>query len=164
MPVAGQSPPLPRTYSIFLLELIPVREQGSRGIMVGLKYGSHGNRMAEGAKMDNGEVNRYKDLLLSKRQELSTGKSLAESIPTAGELRGDPVDMAASETYAATQVRLHQTDGKLLRAIEDALTRIRNEKFGVCEECGEPISNARLQAVPWTRWCLECKARQDQKS
>ncbi len=113
--------------------------------------------------MNNGEVNRFKDLLLSKRQELSAGKSLADSIPTAGELRGDPVDMAASETYAATQVRLHQTDGKLLRAIEDALTRIRNEKFGLCEECGEPISNARLEAVPWTRWCRDCKARQDQK-
>jgi DnaK suppressor protein len=111
--------------------------------------------------MNNGEVNRYKDLLLSKRQELSGAKSLADSIPTAGELRGDPVDMAASETYAATQVMLHQTDGKLLRAIEDALTRIRNEKFGICEECGEPISNARLQAVPWTRWCRDCKARQD---
>jgi DnaK suppressor protein len=114
--------------------------------------------------MNNGEVNRFKDLLLSKRQELSTGKSLADSIPTAGELRGDPVDMAASETYAATQVRLHQTDGKLLRAIEDALTRIRNEKFGLCEECSEPISNARLEAVPWTRWCRDCKARQDSKS
>jgi DnaK suppressor protein len=114
--------------------------------------------------MNNGEVNRFKDLLLSKRQELSTGKSLADSIPTAGELRGDPVDMAASETYAATQVRLLQTDGKLLRAIEDALTRIRNEKFGICEECGEPISNARLEAVPWTRWCRDCKARQDSKS
>ena len=114
--------------------------------------------------MNNGEVNRFKDLLLSKRQELSTGKSLADTIPTAGELRGDPVDMAASETYAATQVRLHQTDGKLLRAIEDALARIRNEKFGICEECGEPISNARLEAVPWTRWCRDCKARQDSKS
>jgi DnaK suppressor protein len=114
--------------------------------------------------MNNGEVNRYKDLLISKRQELSAAKSLAESIPTAGELRGDPVDMAASETYAATQVRLHQTDGKLLRAIEDALTRIRNDRFGICEECGEPISNARLEAVPWTRWCRDCKARQDAKN
>lgn len=114
--------------------------------------------------MNNGEMDRYKDLLLSKRQEISAGKTLADSIPTADALRGDPVDMAASETYAATQVRLHQTDGKLLRAIEDALTRIRNEKFGTCEECGEPISNARLQAVPWTRWCRDCKARQDAKN
>ena len=114
--------------------------------------------------MNNGDLNHYKNLLLAKQQELSAAKSLAESIPTSGELRGDPVDMAASETYAATQVRLHQTDGKLMRAIEDALTRIRNEKFGLCEECGEPISNARLEAVPWTRWCRDCKARQDSKS
>ena len=116
------------------------------------------------ANMNNGEVNRYKNLLLAKQQELSTGKSLSESIPVAGELRGDPVDMAASETYAATQVRLHQTDSKLMRAIEDALTRIRNEKFGLCEECGQPISQARLEAVPWTRWCRDCKERQDSKS
>lgn len=113
--------------------------------------------------MNNGELSRYKSLLLAKRQEITSGKSLADSIPTAGELRGDPVDMAASETYAATQVRLQQTDSKLLRAIDDALGRIRSERFGLCEECGEPISEARLEAVPWTRWCRDCKERQDAK-
>jgi len=50
--------------------------------------------------------------------------------------------MAASETDAATQTRLHQADGKLLRAIEDALTRIRHESFGIYEECWQPISKA----------------------
>ena len=114
--------------------------------------------------MNKSDMLRYKNLLLSKRQELSTGKSLVDSIPTAGELRGDPVDMAANETDAATQIRLHQTDGKLLRAIEDALTRIRHEEFGICEECGQPISKARLEAVPWTRWCRDCKERQDSRS
>ena len=104
---------------------------------------------------------RYKNLLLSKRQELSTGKSLTDSIPTAGELQADQVDVATTDTDAATQIRLHQTDGKLLRAIEDALTRIRHEQFGICEECGQPISKARLEAVPWTRWCRDCKDRQD---
>ncbi len=78
--------------------------------------------------MNNGDVIRYKELLLAKRQELAAGSRVGSTIPAAGELRGDPVDMAASETYAATQVRLHETDGKLFRAIEDALTRIRNEK------------------------------------
>ena len=111
--------------------------------------------------MNNSDLLRYKNLLLSKQQELSTGKSLAESIPAAGEIRGDPVDIAAGEADAATQIRLRQTDGKLLRAIEDALTRIRHEEFGLCEECRQPISKARLEAVPWTRWCRECKERQD---
>ncbi len=72
--------------------------------------------------------------------------------------------MAASETDAATQNRLRQTDGKLLRAIEDALARIQHEEFGICEECGHPISKARLEAVPWTRRCRDCKERQDSRS
>jgi DnaK suppressor protein len=114
--------------------------------------------------MNKSDLLRYKNLLLSKRQELSTGKSLVDSIPTAGELRADPVDMAASETDAATQIRLQQADSKLLRAIEDALTRIRHEGFGLCAECGQPISKARLEAVPWTRWCRDCKERQDSRS
>jgi RNA polymerase-binding transcription factor len=114
--------------------------------------------------MENNDLLRYKTLLLSKRQELTNGKTLADSIPTAADYRGDPVDVAASQTDAATQLRLHQTDGKLLRAIEDALTRIRQEEYGVCEECGEPLSKARLDAVPWTRWCRDCKEKQDSKS
>ena len=114
--------------------------------------------------MNKSDLLRYKNLLLSKRQELSTGKSLVDSISTSGELRGDPVDMAASETDAAMQIRLHETDGKLLRAIDDALARIRHEEFGICEECGQPISKARLEAVPWTRWCRHCKEWQDSRS
>jgi DnaK suppressor protein len=110
--------------------------------------------------MNKSDLLRYKNLLLSKRQELSTRKSLVDSITTADELRGDPSDMASSETDAATQIRLQQTDSKLLRAIEDALTRIRHEAFGICAECGQPISKARLEAVPWTRWCRDCKERQ----
>ncbi len=110
--------------------------------------------------MNKSEFLRYETLLLSKRQELTIGKSLIGSIPTTGEHLGDPIDMAASETDAAMQIKLHQTDGKLLRAIEDALTRIRHEEFGICAECGQPISKARLEAVPWTRWCRDCKERQ----
>jgi DnaK suppressor protein len=100
--------------------------------------------------MNKSDLLRYKNLLLSKRQELSTGKSLVDLNPTAGELRGDPVDMAASETDMATQIWLQQTDSKLLRAIEDALTRIRHEKFGLCEECGQPISPL-FSPVSWDR-------------
>jgi len=114
--------------------------------------------------MNKSDLLRYKNLLLSKQRELSTGKSLVDSIPTAGGLRGDSADMATRETDAATRIRFQQKDGKLLRAIEDALTRIRHEEFGICKECGRPISKARLEAVPWTRWCRDCKERQDTRS
>ena len=114
--------------------------------------------------MNKRDLLRYKNLLLAKRQELSTGKSLVGSIAAAGEPRGDPADMAASETDAALQVRLSQTDGKLFRAIEEALARIRQERYGTCEECGQPISKARLEAVPWARLCKPCKEQQSSSS
>jgi DnaK suppressor protein len=113
--------------------------------------------------MNKRAVLRYKNLLLSKRQELSTGTSLVDSIPAAGERYADSVDMATIETDAATQMQLHATGGKLMRAIEDSLARIGHEEFGLCEECGQPISKVRLEAVPWTRWCRDCKERQESR-
>jgi RNA polymerase-binding transcription factor len=110
--------------------------------------------------MNKDELLRYKNLLLSKREELSAGKSLVSSIPAASELRADPVDMAARETDATMQIMLQQKDSKLLRAIDDALARLRDERFGVCEVCGQEISRPRLEAVPWTRQCKDCKERQ----
>jgi DnaK suppressor protein len=107
------------------------------------------------------EVLRYKNLLLSQRQELSTGKSVVHSIPAAGSLRGDQVDMASGEAEAATEIQIRQADWKLLSAIEDALARIRHAKYGTCIECGHAISKARLEAVPWTEWCRDCKERLD---
>jgi RNA polymerase-binding transcription factor DksA len=52
---------------------------------------------------------------------------------------------------------LHETDLRLLRAIEEALVRIRHGTFGTCEACLNPISRTRLEAVPWTRHCRDCK-------
>ncbi len=114
--------------------------------------------------MNKSDLFRYKNLLLAKQHELTTSKSLAGSISPGGEPHGDPVDMAADEASATVQMRLKQTDSKLLRAIEDALTRIRQERFGTCEECGQPISKARLEAVPWARYCRDCKEQQGAQS
>jgi DnaK suppressor protein len=47
-----------------------------------------------------------------------------------------------------------------LRAVEAALARIRDGTFGICEACQNPISRARLEAVPWTRHCRDCKQRE----
>jgi hypothetical protein len=56
--------------------------------------------------------------------------------------------------------RLHQTDARLLRAIEEAFARIRQGTYGVCVVCKQPIAKARLEAVPWKRVCRECQERQ----
>jgi len=106
--------------------------------------------------MNNSDLLRYKNLLLAKQKEL-TSQSRAGPFAVSVEPRGDPVDMAASESMAATQIRLKQSDSKLLRTIEDALSRIRQERFGIWEGCGTSITRIRLEAVPWARHCKSCK-------
>jgi DnaK suppressor protein len=104
---------------------------------------------------------RYRRMLVAKKCELSISNTGAESpIPSAGGWQGDLIDQANADTEADLQILLHQTDVRLLRAIEDALARINHGTYGVCTVCKQPISKARLNAVPWTHLCRECKERE----
>jgi RNA polymerase-binding transcription factor len=106
------------------------------------------------------DLQRYKRLLLAKRDELSVARGGATAlVPPAGELEGDVIDQANSDAEAQLQIRV-QSDARLLRAIEEALVRIRRGAYGVCEVCEQPISKARLEAVPWTHLCRYCKEQQ----
>ena len=102
------------------------------------------------------ELQRYKRLLVEKRRELLTA-SAGAVIPAAGRVEGDPLDQANADAEAELEIQLHRTDGRLLRAIEEALRRINHRSYGVCESCKRPIAKARLEAVPWTRHCRHCK-------
>ena len=93
----------------------------------------------------------------SSRELLSAQDDPGGQMPAAGGLEGDLIDQANADAEAELQIRLHQTDSRLLRAIEEALGRIRQSTFGVCQVCKRPISKVRLEAVPWTRLCRECK-------
>ena len=108
--------------------------------------------------MGPADLQRYRKLLLEKRRELSSAQGEAHSrVPAAGGLQGDMINQANADAEAELQIHLHQTDGRLSRAIEEALARIKQGAYGVCEVCKQPISKARLEAVPWTHLCRECK-------
>ena len=103
----------------------------------------------------------YNRLLLTKLEELSATRDKAETVvPGAGGWQGDVADQANSDAEAQLQIRLHQTDGRLLRAIDEALVRVKQGTYGVCETYGNSISKARLNAVPWTHQCRDCKEKQ----
>jgi DnaK suppressor protein len=111
--------------------------------------------------MHQSDLQRFRKRLLEKQREVSSAKRDAQQrVPGAGSWEGDLIDQANAEADAGLQIRLHQTDGRLLRAIEEALTRVRHGTYGVCDTCKRPISKARLEAVPWTRHCRECKERE----
>ncbi len=111
--------------------------------------------------MGPADLQRYRKLLLEKRGELSSALGEGQSrVPAAGGWESDVIDQANADAEAELQIRLHQADGRLLRAIEEALGRMRQGTYGVCVVCKQPVSKARLEAVPWTHVCRECKERQ----
>ena len=112
------------------------------------------------AAMD--EVLTYKDALRKKRSEiLGTGgiKPLQASMEN-NTRQGDMADQASGNNEVHIQLKLKQTDAKILQAIEEALGRIEKGTHGICRDCGEPIAEARLNAIPWTRVCIACKEKQ----
>ena len=106
----------------------------------------------------------YKEALLRKRGEiLSAGggvKPLTTSMET-NSRQGDLADQASGNNEVHIQLKLKQTDAKILQAIEEALWRMEKGTYGVCRDCGEQIAPARLNAIPWTRVCITCKEKQN---
>lgn len=105
----------------------------------------------------------HKDALLRKRSELlgiGGGKPLQVSMDN-NTRKGDMADQATGNNEVHIQLKLKQTDAKILQAIEEALERLEKGTYGVCRDCGEPISSARLGAIPWTRVCITCKEKQN---
>ena len=104
-----------------------------------------------------------KDLLLRKRGELLTSTTSARAIPASADVnrrQGDMADQASGTNEVEIQLKLKQTDAKILQAIE-ALYRLEKGVYGLCRDCGDPIAPARLEAIPWTRVCISCKQKQN---
>jgi DnaK suppressor protein len=109
------------------------------------------------------DVELFKDALLRKRTEiLGTGgiKPLQASMEN-NTRQGDMADQASGNNEVHIQLKLKQTDAKILQAIEEALLRVDKGAYGVCRDCGEMIAEARLKAIPWTRVCITCKEKQN---
>jgi DnaK suppressor protein len=76
---------------------------------------------------------------------------------------GDIYDIASSERERELSLILGDRERAKLAEIEDALERIEDKSYGICEECGEPIGEHRLRALPFTRVCVDCKSRAERE-
>lgn len=75
----------------------------------------------------------------------------------------DPNDRATQESDRTFELRIRDRERRLLNKIREALEKIDNGTFGVCEMCGEEISEARLKARPVTTYCIDCKIEQEKR-
>jgi DnaK suppressor protein len=74
----------------------------------------------------------------------------------------DIADKAASSYTKEFLFHQSHADRQLLQMVEGALSRIREGSFGECISCGKEINSKRLEAVPWTRHCIECQEKLEQ--
>lgn len=113
------------------------------------------------------ELETFKKLLLIKRLEiLSTVMSIEDE--TLRKLRTDlsnmPIHLAdlGSENFEIENaIDLMDSEKRILTEIEDALDRIEDGTYGICQNDDLPIPKARLEAIPWARYCISCANLQE---
>ena len=110
--------------------------------------------------MRSGDLKKYREILERKKEELIAAAPARTPTAEPGSKSGDWIDQSSQESDLHVRLALKQTDSKLLRAIDEAIHRIEQGTYGICMECENEIASARLEAVPWTRVCIDCKAKQ----
>jgi DnaK suppressor protein len=89
------------------------------------------------------------------------GVILGSGLNQGNETLTDLGDQASAETDQNFILRLREREQKLLKKIDEAIDRINEGTFGICESCGGPISVKRLKARPVTTLCIDCKTKQE---
>lgn len=100
----------------------------------------------------------YRKLLLAKKADLIS--SLRAQIDTlAGPGGAAPDDLAPVFYDQFVALQVNRLDFHQLSLVDVALDRMDREDYGVCMDCGDPISNRRLRAIPWALHCIACQER-----
>ena len=86
---------------------------------------------------------------------------MSETVATGGQAGGSvsdaPTHLADNATEAIdTEITLMHNSEDMLRAIDEALARLDEGTFGLCERCQRPIATERLEAIPYTPHCINC--------
>ena len=72
-----------------------------------------------------------------------------------------PGDMATSTFDRELDATLEGNEERLLQAIDAALQRVEDGSYGICRTCGQAVGAERLEALPWTTQCIDCKRREE---
>ncbi len=104
-----------------------------------------------------------KSLLVSNlhKLQLSARKKFRELKEGDSQLPTDPLDRSSLETNQNMTFMIHDRERLAMREIENALSKIEQGVFGICEICGCEIGKKRLRVSPASRLCVECQGRME---
>ena len=111
--------------------------------------------------MDKKKLEGFKKRLETRQQELRrmVSRTQQDGRSADEDTAQDIADKAASSYNKEFLFHQSNADRQLLQMVENALARIREGSFGECISCGKDINPKRLEAVPWTRHCIECQEK-----
>jgi len=108
-----------------------------------------------------------KEMLLRMRDDLVRGITRRSKTPVEGTVPdiGDIIDSVSEERTRELDMILTDREKKKLLQIDDAIERIDESTYGLCEECGVKIPKGRLKVMPFAKYCVECqeKLERDEK-
>jgi len=111
------------------------------------------------------KISDIKKRLEDQRAELllEAGETIVDGLKPDKENYADLGDQASAESDRNLLLRLRGREQRLMKKIDEALKRIEDGTFGICESCGEKIATKRLQARPVTTLCIDCKTTQEEE-
>ena len=113
--------------------------------------------------METKDLQFFKDMLNGMLDDtLKKSEETIEDMTESGEVYADPADRATAESDRAFTLRLRDRERKLVKKIQKAVDRIDDGDYGICQDCGDDISVARLKARPMTTLCINCKSKQEE--
>lgn len=114
--------------------------------------------------MNKKQLEFFRDLLYKRLEDLAGGaRETVDEMNDEDDTFPDPNDRATLESDRNFVLRIRDRERKLIAKIEQALERVEKGTFGICDECGEDISEGRLKARPVTTLCIKCKEEQEQR-
>jgi len=114
--------------------------------------------------MNERQVEYFRQKLLNWKDDiLRESKETLSHLQAETENHPDLADRASSETDRALELRTRDRQRKLISKIEEALRRVEDGSYGYCEDTGEPISLARLEARPIATLSLEAQERHERR-
>jgi DnaK suppressor protein len=109
-------------------------------------------------------LNRFKKMFVAeKRKLLFSDKIVREEFGVNADDRFDEIDQATTDVEQSMRMRLSNRETLYFKKIEEALVRIEDGTFGLCESCEEEIGLKRLEARPTATLCVSCKEEQERK-
>ena len=119
---------------------------------------------AAGYRMEKKRLEQFKKRLETRQHELRrlVSRNVQDGRAADEQAAQDIADKAANSYTKEFLFHQSNNDRQLLQLVEEALNRIREGAYGECVNCGNELNAKRLEAVPWTRYCINCQEKVEQ--